>query len=636
MLAGKPPCNVRFVSLWTAIGFGLLCALHSTDVRAGTRSDLAEMTLEQLGDIRVSSVTRRLVPMLDVAASIFVITSDDIRRSAATTLPEALRLAPNLQVARLNAGQYAISARGFNNAIGNKLLVLIDGRTVYSPLFSGVFWDAQDLPLQDIERIEVISGPGGTLWGANAVNGVINVITRAAGATQGTLVAARAGRQGSQALARHGARMDEGQHLRLYAMRQNRNNTYRIDGTQRPDASSKEQFGFRADWTQPEQQFTFEGDAYSAGSDASSNLAPRLEGMNLLARVRREFADGSNWRLQAYYDRARRDDNVLFNDDTELFDLEFNHVPATSAKHKVIWGAGVRRARTQTDKTSLVLFSPPLRELSWTNVFVQDEMRINKALRVTAGVKLESNSYTGIDVLPTLRATYALDESRLLWGALSRAVRAPSRVDRELFVPAAPPHLIQGGANFESEVAEVAEVGYRAQPTRSLNYSLTAFHQRYGKLRGGRPAPTAVENRIAGIIEGIEAWGQVALTGRWRVSASLVELRKSLHSLPGTSPTSIADLGNDPTQRWTLRSSVDLPHGIGFDAWIRHESALPSPAVESYTATDVRLGWQATSALNISLLVQNLFDPDHVEFNPVSSASQIARSAFLALEWRFQ
>ena len=614
---------------------GLALALASAAASAQTvpANALADLTLEQLANVEVTSVTGRPEPAQNAAASIFVISADDIRRSAATTLAEALRLAPNLQVARHNAGQYAITARGFNNAIGNKLLVLIDGRTVYSPLFSGVFWDAEDVVLADIERIEVISGAGATLWGANAVNGVINVITRPAGETTGGYALLRGGREGAQATAQVGGRLAGDGHFRAYAMRLSRNNTDLASGAERADASSKNQFGFRTDWKLAHDDVTVQGDAYHAGSVTTSNLAPVLSGANLVARWHRRLADGSNWQVQAYYDRSSRADDILFHDRTTTWDVEFNHVPVISPDHKVIWGAGVRRARSEADPT-FVLFDPQVRTLQWSNVFAQDEIRVSEPLRVTIGTKVETNVYTGAEVLPTLRAAYKLDDARTLWVSASRAVRAPARIDRDFFIPAKPPFVIQGGPDFESEVANVYELGYRAQPNPAASYSVTAFHHDYRKLRGGTPAPTFIENRIAGIVEGIEAWGKLEVTSFWRLSAGWIELRKSLHAPAGSSPTTIADLGNDPKRQWQLRSRLAPLRNVDLDVAVRHVASLPAPAVAGYTATDLRLAWQATRQLSLSLIVQNLFDPNHVEFNAINAASQIPRSAFLGVEWQ--
>ena len=610
------------------------CAAASAPVAATTvaASSLADLTLEQLADLEVTSVSGRPGRALDAPASIYVITGEEIRRSAATSLPEALRLAPTLQVARLNAGQYAISARGFNNAIGNKLLVLVDGRTVYSPLFSGVFWDAVDVRLQDVERIEVISGPGATLWGANAVNGVINVITRNARDAQGVAASARVGRHGSELSAQVGLAFDVG-HVRAYALNIHRDNTERVDGAERPDASTKDQIGFRSDWELAGGSLTLQGDAYSAGKTSASNLAPRLAGSNLLGRWGRRLADGSSWQLQAYWDQSRRDDAVLFRDRTKTFDLALNHSPVLSPDHKVLWGAGVRHSHSEASRT-LVVFIPEKRSLRWWNVFAQDEIRIGEPLRVTVGAKLESNVYTGLEVLPTLRAAYKLGETRTVWASASRAVRAPARIDRDFNFPSTPPFAIKGGPEFESETADVYELGYRAQPSTTTSYSITAFHHDYRRLRGGTPAPTFIENRIAGSVEGIEAWASHNVAGFWRLSGGWVELRKSLRAAPGSSPNSVNDLGNDPQRQWKIRSTMTLPRGLEFDVIVRHIGALPAPAVAAYTATDVRLAWQISRELGVSVVVQNLFDPNHVEFNAVSAASQIPRSAFVSLDFR--
>ena len=616
-----------------AISLALAAAAHGAPAQTLAAGSLADLTLEQLANIEITSVTGRPERAQDAAASVFVITADDIRRSAATSLPEAQRLGPNLQVARLNAGQYAISARGFNNAIGNKLLVLIDGRTVYSPLFSGVFWDAEDVVLADIERIEVISGPGATLWGANAVNGVINVITRSADETQGAYALARGGREGGEATAQFGGALGDAGHYRAYATRLHRDNTELVSGVQRADTSSKNQVGFRTDWKLASDRISLQGDAYHAGSSSASNLSPVLAGQNLVARWNRQLADGANWQLQAYYDHSSRADDVLFRVKTTTWDIEFNHVPVVSADHKLIWGAGYRRSRSEADPTR-VLFDPAVRTLQWSNVFAQDEIRVAEPLRVTVGAKLETNVYTGLEVLPTLRAAYKPGEAHTIWASASRAVRAPARVDRDFFIGTAPPFLIKGGPDFDSEVANVYELGYRAQPTAATGFSITAFHHDYRKLRGGTPAPTFIENRVSGPVEGVETWGSVDATSFWRLSAGWTELRKSLRAAPGSSATTATDLGNDPKRQWQVRSRLALPRGVDFDVAVRHVASLPAPVVAGYTATDLCLAWQATRRLTLSVQVQNAFDPNHVEFNAVNAASQIPRATFVALEYR--
>ena len=620
----------------TAALLALLAAAHAAaaDDRVSIAS-LADLSLEQLSSIQVTSVSGRAESLQDAASSIYVITGEEIRRSAATSLPEALRLAPNLQVARLNAAQYAISARGFNNAIGNKLLVLVDGRTVYSALFSGVFWDANDLVLEDIERIEVISGPGGTLWGANAVNGVINVITRPASATQGAAASVVRSGAGGYEMARWGGAIGEGGHYRLYALAMDHDNTTRADGIARPDAASKRQVGFRSDWNAGSGNFTVQGDAYSGGKDPANNLAPRLSGANVLARWTGAMADGSPYKVQGYWDHADRDDVNAFRNQASTVDLQFTHEPLVPSGHHLLWGASHRRTRDTNDPSPAVAFIPATRTLSWTSLFVQHELQATKALQLTLGVKAERNDYTGTEVLPSARLSYKHSPQALTWLALSRAVRAPARLDREFFAPGAPPFVINGGPDFRSEVARVLEIGHRGFATAGISYSITAFHQRYDRLRSGAAAPTRLVNQIEGNVSGLEGWATWQATQAWRLSAGFLELRKHLDSTRGTpDPGGVANLGNDPRHQWTLRSSLDIGARGEFDLMARHVGGLPSPAVPRYTAVDARLAWQATPDLELSLLAQNLFDRRHAEFNGVGAASQIERRVFLKAAWR--
>lgn len=633
------PTTPRRTVRFTALGLGLAGALHAACAQQ-TFASLADLSLEDLSNVRVTSVTGRPEVAQDAAASIFVIRGEDIRRSAATSLPEALRLAPNLQVARLNAGQYAISARGFNDSIGNKLLVLIDGRIVYSPLFSGVFWDAQGVMLEDIERIEVISGPGATLWGANAVNGVINIISKPAGDTQGTLVSALAGPDGSVVSGRYGGTFggssgSDGR-FRVDATRRTRDNTQLRNGREVADAGTKDEIGMRADWSDGSDRYALIGNAYQGGRSSARNLAPEMSGANLQGTWGRQLSDGSNWSLRAYFDQARREDDFVYHERTRTTSVEFDHVPVTPAAHKVIWGAGYRRSRSQTDPTLFFHFEPATRDLNWSHVFLQDEIRVSDPLRVTLGLKLESNSYTGVERLPTLRAAYRLADNSSVWAALSRAVRAPARLDRDffLFIPGFPGPVITGGPNFVSEVANVAEFGYRGPTNATLNYSLTAFHHEYDKLRAGHAAPTTIDNLAWGTTNGLEAWGSWRVSSVWQLSGGLLALNKSLHAAASAALSSVANLGNDPKSQWSLRSTSDLGRQVTLDVAVRHVSALPQPAVPAYTATDLRLAWQASPLMELALIVQNLFDPGHAEFQAPAAASEIPRSVFLSMRWR--
>ena len=367
---GAPAARLRAIAAAVVAGACMLAqgAAHAQ----AAMPELGDLSLEELSRIPVTSVSGRPESMLEAAASIFVITGEDLRRSAATSLPEALRLAPNLQVARIDATQYAISARGFNNAIGNKLLVMVDGRTIYSPLFSGVFWDAQQVPLADVERIEVISGPGGTLWGANAVDGVINVITRPGQGGTGWLASGHAGTTGNEATLRYGAPLGGGG-WRVYAMQSDRGHTTLASGAAIDDHQDRQQAGFRADWGGSDDSFTVQGDLYQAGGDGTSPTSADLSGANLLARWHHEQGDGANWQLQAWFDQASRDDMLEFHDHVRTVDVQFNHAPALARDHRFIWGLGYRRAVDIADPALLVRFDPRVKTLRWTNLFAQDD-----------------------------------------------------------------------------------------------------------------------------------------------------------------------------------------------------------------------------------------------------------------------
>lgn len=609
---------------------------HAAELR--TR-DLADLTLEQLANIEITSVSKRAEPLSDAAASIYVISAEEIRRSGATSLPEALRLAPNLQVARADNNQYAITARGFNSLTANKMLVLVDGRIVYSPLFSGVFWDAQDVMLEDVERIEVISGPGGTLWGSNAVNGVINVITRPARDTQGALLAAGGGNREAGGAARYGGELDSGGRYRVYGKIFDRAHSSLANGTGIRDASDKAQIGFRADWGGTAQNFTLQGDAYHSEIDQAL-ATRRVSGANLLGRWSRDLGAGSRLRLQAYYDHTERDQPGAINETLDTIDVEFQHGLRPRANHELLWGAGYRYAADRVDNVNpaVLAFLPPNRNLHWANVFAQHEITLHPGLQLTAGLKLEHNDYTGLEFLPSVRVGWKMSATHLVWGAASRVVRAPSRVDRELFAPGNPPFVVlAGGPDFQSEIANVYEAGYRAQLSAALSYSITAFHHDFDRLRSIEPVAVGrmLDNGIDGTVDGAEAWLSYRVTNAWRVNAGLVQQRERLRLKPGSADAGgLAALGNDARHWWTLRLAWDIGPRHEFDVMVRHVGALPNPAVPSYTAVDARLGWKLRHDLDISLTAQNLFDPRHPEWGVAAVRPEFERGVFLKLLWR--
>jgi iron complex outermembrane receptor protein len=627
-------CNRCFATMLA------LLALSPAMAQDRSSGDLADLSLEQLSNVEITSVSRRSERLSDAPASIYVISNDDIRRSGATSLPEALRLAPNLEIARVSASTYAISARGFNNSLGNKLLVLIDGRTVYTPLFSGVFWDAQDVLLEDVDRIEVISGPGATLWGANAVNGVINVITRSAANTQGLLVGGTAGGDERSALIRYGGALGASGHYRVYAKRNAFDNTESVAGNPQPDGWNSDQVGFRADWGGPERGFTVQGDHYNGKSEPRPFGPIQISGTNLLANWNRQRPDGSGLRLQSYFDRTERDDPITFHDRMDVLDFEFQQdFPLRT--QDILWGGGYRHAHDETGQGLLTTFIPATRNLHWENVFVQDEIRLRKNVDLTLGVKLDRNIYTGTEILPNVRFAWKPASDQLLWASASRAVRAPSRIDKEFFFPGNPPYLITGGPDFVSEISNVFEVGYRAQPTNAASFSVTVFHHRHENLRSGEQQPDGsfqVQNGTAGWTTGLEAWGNLQVTRRWRLSGGLVELHQHFWTKPGFhDPDGAVDLGNDPKHQWSLRSMVNVTPTLDFDVMVRSVSALPAPRIAGYTAVDASLGWRPNAHIELSLFLKNMFGAGHVEFapGPLAAASDYDRSASARLLWRW-
>jgi iron complex outermembrane receptor protein len=647
----KAPIAVR-CRLLVASGFALGATFASLADAQLLARNLADLSLEELGNIEITSVSKRGERLSEAPASVFVITAEDVRRSGAKSLPEALRLAPNLQVAQVSASSYAISARGFNSTSANKLLVLIDGRSVYTPLFSGVFWDVQDVLLEDIERIEVISGPAGTLWGSNAVNGVINVITRAAKTTQGALIAGGAGNRESNVAARYGAAAGGDGHFRVYGQYLDRNGTATAAGIGKDDASYKAQAGFRADWLGKVDQLTVEGNVYRGlegqplpGSISLTTVPPSVgpipvSGVNLLARWERALDDGAQVSLQAYYDRTERTVPVRFDETLDILDVQFQHSLRLAGMHTLAWGAEFRYGMDRVVNSNVFAFLPADVNQKWTSLFAQDDIALRPDLRVTVGGRLERNDYTGTEFLPNVRLAWKFAPDHLLWTAASRAARSPSRLDHDAFFPGQPPFVLAGGSDVRSEIADVYEIGYRGQLAPKLSFSATGFYARYYHLRTQELAPshTAVvfASEMEGSTAGLEIWGIYHASSILRLSGGLSGLRERLTVKPGSFDTNApAGAGRDPAQSWLLRSSLDLPAQTELDFTMRHVSALSNPVVPEYTAVDVRVGWRPRSDLELSVTGQNLFDGGHGEFTDVSTRTEFGRSVFFKIASRF-
>jgi iron complex outermembrane receptor protein len=598
---------------------------------------LKKLSLEQLMAIEVSSVSRRPERLSETASAIQVITREDIRRSGATRLPEALRLATNLEVDQLDASQWAISARGFNSPLANKLLVLIDGRTVYSPLFAGVFWDAHDVLLEDIEQIEVISGPGATLWGANAVNGVINISTRSTKDTQG-LVALGGGGTELHGLGgvRYGGPLGSQARFRVYGKYSDRDGTSLGTGQAVPNDWSLGQGGLRLDWDASSADLiTVQGDLYEDRSDLTAIDDAVTHGGNVLGRWSHRLSERSDLRAQAYVDRVHREVPGSYDDALETYDVDFQHRIVLGRRHDVVWGVGYRRVEDDFSSGGLV-FATRRASLQTVSAFAQDEIALRDQLRLTLGTKIEHNDYTDFELQPSIRLAWTVTDRQTLWTAVSRAVRTPSRLDRDL--------AMLPGLNFQSEKLLAYELGYRVQPVERLSLSVATFYQDYDDLRSVEPATSpgltlgVLANGQEGESYGVELAGRYGVTDRWQLQLGLTELRVDIGPKAGsTDRTFGSSEAADSRHRVSLRSSLDLPWALQLDAGYRYVSHITNPrlAVPGYSELDLRLAWVPMPKLELSVIGQNLLHERHVEFGAPGSQQAVERGVYAKALWGF-
>lgn len=628
----------------------LLLALPAQAEYADVR-EMADLSIEELANIQITSVSKKPEPLGSAAASVFVITADDIRRSGANSVPEALRLAPNLQVAQSATSAYAITARGLNgsnNSAPNKLLVLIDGRSVYSPFFSGVFWDAQDLMLDDVERIEVVSGPGGTLWGVNAVNGVIDIITRSAVSTTGSLATLEAGTRGAEVAFRQGGATALGA-WRVYGKHLERSHTELASGARVNDARHQSQVGFRADWNRDADRFSLNGNAYKGANQqpepglvavSGTNLTlgtVDTSGANLTGSWTHRLDDGASLSVQAYFDHTKRTVPPTFSELLNIADLQFQHSLRPLGKHRFVWGANYRHSWDKVTNSATIAFLPAEVEQTWASLFAQDEIALRDDLRLTVGARVERNDYTGNEFLPTLRMSWQAAPAHAFWAAASRTVRAPSRLDADAYIPGRPPYLLRGGLTVRSEVAKVFELGYRGQPLPGVSYSATVFHNGYDHLRTQEVDPTRTfvvfDSLMEGKANGIEMWGSYQATPAWRLSAGFTALHQSMRLKPGSNDLAgPGTAGKDPSHTMQLRSTYNIARGKDLEVAVRKVAALKQAAVPAYTAVDARFGWQVSPEFEVSVTAQNI-NGDHAEYGPAATRSEIARSVAVRLVW---
>ena len=605
---------------------GLATAPARADDAASAVPDLTPLSIEELANLQITSVSKHAEPVSGAPAAVYVVTPDQIRRFGAMTIPEALALAPNLTVRRLDTMNYAVSARGFGTfESSNKLLAMVDGRSIYSSLHSGVYWGNYDLLLDDVARIEVVGGPGGSLWGANAVNGIINIITKSSRDTQGGLVDIAGGNFDGMAAARYGGRINDGLTYRVYVKGMHRSSLLTAAGADAKQGFNDVQGGFRGDWDGNADQVTFQGDIIS-GDSSSSGTNAELRGGNALARWRHDSEAGATT-LQAYVDTVRTETpSVSENAVTYDVDLQHNFV---LAGNDLVIGGGYRNVTDKFLNAIFFVLAQPKRTITLANVYVQDTVRLTDTLRFIAGVKFEHNDFTGWEVMPSARLAWQPDSTLLLWSAVSRAVRTPSRIDRELQGAG----LLVPATQFRSEQLLAYEAGARVQASQELSFSVSGYYDIYQSLRDtgfapGGGLPIRFGNDHYGHIYGVEAWSSYAVNEWWRLDAGVTALHKDLKLKPGHIAGSIdQSLGNDPGYNATIRSSMSLASNVDFDTSLHFTDALKAPALRGYTEMSVRLAWRPVAALELSVQGQNLLHDHHPETGPVGGGAAKSRAA---------
>lgn len=646
-------------------------ALRAQQLAATQVNQLKRLSIEQLTNVVVTSVTRGPQALSSSAAAVAVVTDDEIASSGVMNIPEAIRYVPGLHVARLTASQWAVSSRGFASVNSPDLLVLSDGRSIYTPLYSGVFWDVQDYLMQDIDRIEVVRGPGATLWGSNAVNGVINIITKNAQDTQGASLEAGGGsEERALAAAQYGGETRDQLYYRVFAKYQNHAPEDYPAGAS-SDGWDLGHVGFRTDWkADSDDAFTFQGDAYDGRVGEVSPavsiigrpgpqgpLAVGVGGGNLLEDWRHTMSDDSNFEVRAYYDYTHRNDPT-FTDDLSTFDLDFlEHLPL-GRDQAITWGLTGRTMDDIDHGKGIFALNPPDARYNLASGFVQDEVSLPYAVRLTVGTKLEHNDFSGFEVQPSVRAARDLADTQTVWGAVSRAVRVPTRIERNEDIDATDPAgnpvvVLLGNRNFHAEEVLAFELGYRWRPFSDLSLDLTAFRNRYtglASLELGAPFrdaatgqtiyPVRDENLIDGHATGLEGLAEYSPFDWWRLAVNYSYMQMSLASLGQDLNRNHFYEGSTPRNQAGIQSYFNLPHNVELYAGLRVISAVETlPEVvdgtgdPGYQELDLNAIWRATPHLMLSLEGRSLLHASHIEFGGPDERSAIDRSVFGKLTW---
>lgn len=642
-------------------------------------AELKGLSLEALMDVEVTIAGKTPQKMQDIAAAVYVVTQKDIQNMGATSIPEALRNVPGIQVARMDANKWVVTSRGFNGLFANNLLVMMDGRTVYTPLFSGVHWDVQDTVMEDIDRIEVIRGPGATMWGANAVNGVINIITKKTQDTQEALLKGVIGSERGIATARYGSRLAEDVFYRIYAKYRNQDNAVFGDASKATDGWDDARGGFRVDWQlEKEQKLTVQADFYQGLMGTRANLlsdeppvfraavdsSDDVWGANTLTRWSQSLSDGTTQELQFYYDHSFRD-SWLVNNERDILDLDYSYHFSFWNRHNFALGLGYRFIKFQNHATTLTetkgLLQPLNRHDHLFHMFVQDDIEIiDDTVWLTLGSKFEYNDYSGFEVQPSARLRWKPAGRQLLWASVSRALRTPSRAEHDAVL--IPDQLIQSGVisalkgnrNFDSEQLIAYELGYRFQPNQALQVDLSLFYNSYDNLRSFSPvglsfpsetAPLAAfvlefDNRIKAETYGIEIAFDWQPGEKLNIRASYAYLELQLHNEPNPADKVLTDNieGQSPEHQVNLLSSYELTPNLTFTLRGGFIDRVPSSGVGSHFDMDLGLHYQVTKHLNVAVFGKNLIHDNRFEYRQNTLApesTKTEREGYLAVELRF-
>jgi iron complex outermembrane recepter protein len=654
----------------------LAASLFMTGSWAATQPDASWLSLEELMVIEVSSASKRPQRLADAATAIYAIGREEIRRSGATSLPELLRTVPGVQVSRIDGSRYAVSIRGGSSRYAGKLLVLLDGRTLYTPVFSGTYWEAQDVLLEDVERVEVIRGSGGTLWGANAVNGVINIITRQAKDTQGDFVEAKGGSLENGLAVRHGGELGDDGHFRIYGKLDKHDPLETNTGQEAHDGWKQKRAGFRSDLKpNASDTVTVQGDVYETNaqitelvmSEATRSAAfvpdtANSSGANLLARWQHEAGKDGGWHLQAYVDHAKIDD-AMARQTVDTVDVEWQHRLQLTPSQDLTWGLGIRSVKQQLDGGYTVSMNPSKRNLMVYSGFIQDEIHLREDLHLTLGTKIEHNDYTGVEAQPSVRMHWRATPTDSLWAAVSRSVQTPYMAtsdvdahvgklsDPRLPVPAV--LNVRGNPNLKSEVMISRELGYRGQFGPDVNVDVAGFYNTYDNLVSRETGtltfapypiiPLNFANLMEGRTYGFELAGNWQVSSDWRVHGSYSWLKMELRAKPGgQGVVGFGAAESSPEHMVQLHALHNLGHNLELDAGLYVNGKLSFQTtqgtvnVDKYTRLDLRLGWRPSSNVEVNLIGRNLLQRRHLEYHADDvTASEVPRSVMAQVKLKF-